>query len=383
MIPAANPAYRPALATAHQPYSRVEVWQSGIQVEELTLADPVTPSTVGAPVFLAGSVRATLASQVARVLTLSVPDWLYPWNANDLLNPYGRILKAYRGIRYGSGLVDEFPVFVGPIDNVRPQAGGTATVTANDMAADVVGASFPAPSIADVGAPVAAEVKRLILGAVPDATFGTFDTFTATVPNISYDVDRGQALDGLAKVAGAYWYPLANGSFVLRSIPWTVPVRSGGFPLTNVGGTLLAAFPLRSRAGVYSRITVSNEPADGSAPFHATADDLDPTSPTYVNGPYGVKAAQIRITQAVNQGTCFATAQTQLQHSKALTASWALTCVADGSIELGDIANVLFRDRFGVDHQATQVVSGYTIPLDLHQTMTIDGRDALSVGVGT
>jgi len=217
---------------------------------------------------------------------------------------------------------------------------------------------------------------------VPSATFGAFDTFSATVPTISYDVDRGQALDGLAKVAGAFWYPLAGGDFVLRAIPWTVPVKSSGFPLTNVGGTLLAAFPLRSRAGVYSRVTVSNEPADGSAPFYATVDDLDPTSPTYVNGAYGVKATQLRITQAVSQGTCFATAQTQLRHSRALTESWSLTCVADGSIELGDVANVLFRDRFGVDRITRQVVAGYTLPLDLHQTMTIDGRDPVAGGVG-
>jgi hypothetical protein len=384
VIGSVNPLYRQVLAGAHEPYVRAEVWQSGIQVEELTLADPTVHTQTGAPVFLGGSVRATLTSRVARTLTLNVPDWLYPWNADDLLNPYGQIIKAYRGVRYGSGVVDEFPVFVGPIQNVKPQAGGVAVVSASDLASDVVGYSFSAPEVAPVGDTIPEEVRRLIRGAIPDATFGTFDAITAKVPALSYDVDRGAALDGLGKVVGAYWYPLANGSFVLRFIPWTQPLTSAGVPMTNVPGglvnglpaaaTLISAFPVRDRAAVYSRITVSNEPTDGSAPFYATVDDEDLTSPTYVRGPYGVKAAQVRITQAATSGTCTEAARALLGRSKALTEAWSLTCVADGSIELGDVLPLLFRDRSGVDHQTIQLAASFSLPLDLHSPMTIDGR---------
>lgn len=374
MIGARNPLYRSALASSHEPYSRVEVWQSGIQVEELTYVNPGQLAQTGQPVFLGGSVRATLNSRVARTLTLTVPDWLYPWNVTDLLNPYGQIIKAYRGVRYGSGVVDEFPVFVGPIQDVKPQAGGTATLNAADLASDVAGYDFTVPQIAPEGDAITSEVRRLIAGAIPNAAFGAFDAIVTRVPALSYDVDRGNALDGLAKVAGAYWYPLANGDFVLRFIPWTVPIVSGGVPLTNVGGSLLTAFPVRSRAGVFSRITVSNEPTDGSAPFFATADDNDPTSPTYVGGPYGVKATQARITQAVTQSACLQTAQTLLKRGKALTESWSITCVADGSIELGDVLPILFRDRSGFNHVTTQMVGGFTLPLDLHTPMSIDGR---------
>lgn len=379
MIPAANPAYRQALAAAHEPYSRVEVWQSGILVEELALTSPDAQTATGAPVFLGGSVRATLNSRVTRTLSLTVPDWLYPWNASDLLNPYGQVLKVFRGIRYGSGLTDEFPVFVGPISDVKPSSGGTATVNAGDLASDVVGFSFSAPSVASVGSPLGAEVKRLITDALPDATYGRFDAFNVRVPALSYDVDRGAALDGLATVGGAYWYSLAGGDFVLRVVPWTTPVTTGALPLTNIGGSLLSAFPLRSRANVFSRITVSNEPSNGAAPFHATVDDTDPTSPTYVHGPYGVKAAQVRITQAATQGACLQAAQSLLKRSKALTESWSITCVCDGSIELGDPLDLLFRDRSSVDHQAVQLVAGYTLPLD-HQPMTIDGRAVAADG---
>lgn len=383
MIPPRNPAYRQALASAHNAYSRVEVWRAGIQVEELTITDtPYASSlanvTKGAPVFLGGSVRATLGSRVTRSLSMSVPDWLFPWNNTDLLNPWGNELRAFRGIRYGSQELDEFPVFRGPIQNAKPQGSGLVTINAADRAQDVVGSDFAAPTIANVGSLVTVEYRRIINDAVANATFGTFSPIMATVPALSYDFSRGAALDGLAKAAGAFWYSLADGSFVMRFIPWSIPISTGKILLTNLAGTLLTAFPTRDRANVYSRITVSNEPTDGSTPFFATVDDTDPTSPTYVGGAYGVKAAQLRITQATTQSGARTAASAQLSRSRALTNSWSITCVADGSLELGDPLDVEYYDTSGILRPAVQIISGYTMPLDAVQAMSVDGRDPLA-----
>lgn len=388
MIAANNPAYRQALASAHNAYSRVEVWRSGIKVEELVLTGSPTLSSLanvptGAPVFISGSVRATLASRVTRTLNLTVPAWLYPWENTGLLAPWGNEIRAFRGIRYGSGELDEFPVFRGPIVSIKPQGDGTAALQASDRAQDIVGSSFAAPTVANVGASVVSEYKRLVFDAIPDATFGTFDAITATVPTLSYDYDRGAALDGLAKAAGAYWYSLASGDFVLRFVPWSVPISTGKTLLTNVGGTLLSAFPNRDRTNVFSRITVSNEPSNGSPPFFATVDDTDPTSPTYVLGPYGVKAAQVRITQAATQSGCHTAASAILSRSRSLTQAWTLTCVPDASLELGDPLNVQFTDITSTPRVAVQLIAGYTIPLDVGGSMTIDGRDPLAEDLPT
>lgn len=383
MIPPRNPVYRTALATAHAAYSRVEVWRSGSLVQDLSLTSTPSVSSLanvaeGAPVFLGGSVRATLTSRVSRTLTLSVPDWLYPWNNTDLLAPWGNEIRAYRGVRYGTGEVDEFQVFRGPIVDATPQGAGVVVVNAADRAQDVVGSSFAAPTTANVGALIPVEFKRLVRTALPDATFGTFSAITGTVPALSYDYDRGSALDGLAQVVGCYWYTLASGDFVMRSIPWSVPLSTGLTTLTNVGGSLISALPKRSRANVFNRVTVSNEPSTGATPTFATADDTDPTSPTYILGPYGVKAIQVRITQATTQAGCRTAAQALLARSKALTQAWIMTCVPDGSLELGDPLAVRFLDTSGVLRSATQVIAGYTMPLDLQTTMSIDGRDPLS-----
>jgi hypothetical protein len=374
MIPSVRHEYRTALAGSHEAYSRVEVWRSGVQVEELRFRRP-DDLVRNAPVFIGGSVRATLQSRVARTLDLTVPEWLYPFKSSDLLNPYGTQLRAFRGIRYGDGGLDEFPVFVGPVLSVKPSGGGIARVSAADLANEVIAAGFPAPSRANVGDPVLTEFQRIVDAAIPDATFGVSDAFSEVVPELSYDFDRGAALDGIAKAASAFWYPLAGGQFVLRRVPWTVNLSTMPLPMSDgVGGTLRTAYPDRSRAGVYSRITVTMERADGGDPLSATADDLDPSSPTYTLGPYGVKAGRVQLNQAASESSLVRAAQTILARSKALTESWQISCVPDGSIELGDPIDLTYAGSQPDPVRVVQLVAGYTLPLDVDGDMSIDGR---------
>jgi hypothetical protein len=375
-LAAMNPSYRRALMAPHAAYSRVEVWRAGVPVEELIRYD-LYPDAINrrAPVFFTGSIRATLQSRVARTASLVVPDWLYPVDPDDLLNPYGNQLKIFRGVRYGSGEVDEFQVFAGPIERVKPGGNGTATLSASDLAYEVVGAHFDAPGRASVGSTITAEFERLVTLAYPSATFGRFDAITETVPELSYDYDRGAALDGLAKIAGAYWYTLANGDFVMRWVPWTVSfttqpvVLASGDQGTQYDGNLVSGYPDRTRQGVYSNVVASSDNTDGGDAFSASVSDLDPTSPTFANGPFGKKTLQVRVTQAATQSAVYSAARTILRQSKALSESWTLEAIADASIELGDPLEVHYRGRI-----VTQVVAGYNLPLDPGSTMSIDGR---------
>lgn len=377
MIPARRITYRRALAGSYEPVSRVEVWRAGVKVEELAYwLRPGAGNLVrNTPVFIGGSVRATLQSRVARTLDLTVPEWLYPFKVTDLLNPYGTQLRVFRGIRYGDGGLDEFPVFVGPILSVKPSGGGTARVSAADLSSDVIRAGFSAPSRAQIGANVLDEFERLVAEGLPGATFGASDAFAEVVPELSYDVDRGASLDGIAKAASAFWYPLADGRFVMRRVPWTVNVVTMPLPMTDgPGGTVLSAYPDRSSDSVFSRITVTVERADGGEPLSATADDLDPTSPTFIGGPYGVKAGKVQLNQAATPATVFTAARTILARSRSLTESWQITCVPDASIELGDPLDLAYRGSLAEPVRALQLVAGYTMPLDLEGVMSIDGR---------
>lgn len=376
MIPPRNPWYRAALAGPHEAYSRVEVWRSGIQVDELTFVDRGTPYTRGAPVFFDGTVRGTLASRVTRTLDLTVPDTLYPWRLTDLLNPYGTELRVFKGVRYGNASPDEFAVFVGTIEEVSPPELGKCTIKASDTALRVAAAGFASPTASQAGGLVVDEYRRLVLNANPRATFGPFSAITTKVPQLAYDSDRGQALDSLAGAAVAFWYTLADGRYVLRSVPWTAPPSTAPLALSDgPGGTLLTAFPVRSTAGIYNQIVVVSDRADGGPARYAVASDTDPTSPTYIRGPFGVRTKPpIRVTGAATQEQLDVIARVELQRAQALTASWQLTCVPDASLELGDPLGLTFRG-----HVATQFMVSYTLPLRPTGAMQVQGRDLTGV----
>jgi len=372
ITPRTGQTYRDALAAPHQAYTRFEVWRGTSKIEDMNPLDRSAVRVDSAPVYTGGSVRATLNSRVTRQLSMTVPDYLYPFKATDLLNPYGTELRGFRGLRYGDGSTEEFPIFVGPIIDVRPSGGGSATLSASDRAYLVAGNGFPTPQRAGVGSLVLDEFERVVLDALPSATFGTSDALTEVVPELSYDQDRGQALDQLAKTASAFWYDLADGSFVLRRVPWTQP-QVATFVLKDASdgtpGTVQTAFPQRSAQGIYSRVTVTSESPDGGPPTYFTADDVDPTSPTYIGGPFGIRSATVRTTTAANQGQVKETAETLLRRARALTEPWQVTCVPDGSLELGDAFTLLYKG-----YSVVQVVAGLTMPLETTGNMTIDGR---------
>lgn len=375
MIPPTNPWYRRALAGPHETYSRVEVWRSNIQVDELVYVPRDSPYTRGLPLFFKGAVRASLASRVTRTLDLTVPEYLYPWATSDLLNPYGDELRAFWGVRYGSGGGDEFPAFVGTVEEVSPPSLGTCQVKASDTALRVAAAGFAAPMPSQVGHAVLDEFERVVLDANPLAQFGAHSAITTLVPPLSYDSDRGQALDSLAGAASANWYTLPDGRYVMRFVPWTQPAAATPIVLADgAGGVLLDAYPVRSSAGVFNQVTAISDRADGGSQLWATVSDTDPTSPTYVGGRFGVRSRQVRVTGAANQDQLAALAGVELRRSQALTASWQLTCVPDGSVELGDPVRVAFRGR-----TATQFVVSLTLPLQPDASMTIQGRDLVGV----
>jgi hypothetical protein len=348
--------YRQALGSSHKPYVRVEVWRG---VALLASTAPVYGYEAREFQMIDGSVRCSLNSRVTRSLTITVPEEFYPDEESDFLAPYGNHIHAYRGIEHGDGTVDEFPVFRGPIRSIAPNGDGRATLRAEDLAGEVVAASFPNPQVAQVGTLIVDEFERLVLDAVPDAEFGTHSALADLVPPLNYDYDRGAALDQLAKASSSFWYAQADGRFVLRRVPWTVSSPTLTTLTSGDGGTLLKAYPQRDASGLFNVVTVTSERADGSVPLSWTARDDDPTSVTYYLGAYGLKARQVKLSTATSSSQVKSAAETFLRASLARTESWQAQCVPDASIELGDTLGLSYRGRDGV----VQVVIGIDMPL--------------------
>lgn len=362
--------YRDVLATGMEHFVRLEVWSGlGAPLETLIPAQR-GGEPEGGLCFFNGTVSATLNSRVTRELQISVPYDMYPVLPTDLLAPFGNEIRAYRGVRLGDGSETyTWQVFRGRIRQVRQYATGNVTVLCTDRAADVVDHDFVSPQNSQTINSVFLEFVRLVSDAVPDANFGVSDAFLSIVQPLTWELSRSAALDEMAQSVGAVWYSLANGDFVMRRYPWTQP----GPPVIGLsdgtGGTINYWEALRDRNMIYNVVTVTGERLNGDAPVYGTASDTNPLSPTFVGGGFGVRSLLDRLQTPGTPGRAQGAAQERLAVSVAPVEAFQLRCIADASMELGDIITLTIDGR-----TVTQVVSGLSMPLALDNDMFLSTR---------
>lgn len=354
--------YRAALSTSHEPYLLVEILDGS---QNVLLADPV---------YISGAVSASLNSRVARQCRITFSEDMYPFEPDGLLAPYGNMIRATRGIRFADGSRFAWTVFLGRIQEARLDPGGTCTIYASDLAADVVEVKFIEPENSTPGSTVPTEVIRLISDAVPLATFGTFDVTALPVQPLTWQLDRAQALDELATSVSAFWYPLADGRFVLRRYPWTVVSAPVVTYADGDGGSVVSSTASRTRASVFNSLTVTGERLNGDVSVYATSVDSTPGSPTDINGNFGRRHQLMRLQTPSTPGAAQAAADDNLRNYTALVDAWEWDMTVDAALELGDTVSLNVRGKSDI----IQVVAGFQIPLDLSGPMRVQGRSRVT-----
>lgn len=357
--------YRAALAAPHRMTSRIEVYDSlGLEAQLLHADLP----------FLSGMVTATLSSRVTRQLNFAVDESFYPVDPQDMLAPYGSAVRVYRGVELGDGSTAyEWQVFGGRIQRTTLDSSGRVTVSCADPSSDVVAFGFETPRNSDTGVLVPTQIQTLISDALPSATFGTSDTYTETVQPLTWENNRGGALDELAFAVGSFWYALADESFVTRRYPWTVPAT----PVTTIadgdGGIITGYQVSRSREGVFNSVTVTGERLNGAAPQHYTARDMTTGSPTEYSSNFGVRTKHMYLQTPGNASSAQTAALDALRRDIALIEFWQWSQVPDPALELGDVVAINAAGRTGV----VQVVDSFTMPLDVSSPMSVTGRSLI------
>lgn len=377
MLPGGNDTlYRSVLGAPHRRFVRIDVYNGFGTLLSSLIPQHLQGDPEGGLSFLSGSVSATLASRVARRLSLSLPSSLFPTGTGDILAPFGNEIRVFLGVTLGDGSTAySWQVFRGKIEQIVKTSSGDCQILCGDRAEDVLDVAFSSPENSQVGNTVVAEFQRLVAAAVPDATFGASDTFFKRVEALTWEFDRASALDEIARSVGAVWYPLANGDFVIRAIPWTVASPPVVTLTDQEGGTVNAWARGRSREQIFNVVTVTGERLNGDAPVFATARDTNPTSPTFVGGNFGIKSIVERLQTPATQGGAQTTADTLLRNYVAPVEEWTLEIVPDAALELGDVVRVM------VDGQdSIQVVTGFSLPLDLSGNMSVSTR-SLVVGL--
>ena len=357
MIGGTDVMYREALAAPHTPYLQLQVWSG----EELLIEDlPI----------LAGNVSASLTSRVTRNLDVTVPGEFYPTDADDPLNPFGNSLRVFRGIEYGDGSRHAWPVFRGRINSTVLQDGERCVLHAIDRAGEVQENGLTIPGNSQPGSLVSDEIKRLIADGVPDARFGESDSFEMRVPVLSWQYDRAGACDEMATALGAFWYALADGDFVIRRYPWTVRRDPVVTFKDGAGGTVLTSSAARRRDSIYNIVVVTGERADGTLPVFAAESDINPDSPTNVDGTFGRRTLLRNLNTPTSFGAVQGAARQLLKRATAFTEAWSFNAVPDASLELGDPISLEVLDRKGI----TQVVASISMPLDVAGNMAVSCR---------
>lgn len=357
----ATAQYRATLPYPHKRKVILDVFQEGVKV-----------ATLGNLKFSEGSVQASLTSRVTRTADMTFSDRDFPADVNAILSPYVSVLQISSGIQYSDGLYEVFPVFRGRVAEPQRSADGKVTIRADDLAADVLDFRFEAPENTADGSTVLKEIKRFILQALPSATFGTNDVADLGVPKLTWDEDRGQALDDLAEVLQGRWYALGNGDFVVRKYPYLVSA-----PVTTLtdgpAGLVSTATRTLTRDGVVNSVTVVAERIDGTDPIRITVRNNDSSSPTRFGDRYGRVSVVIKLQTPLTVTEAQQLANQQLLTSSALAEQWNFQIVPDDTLEPGDTFLGSYRGQ-----SANQVIDSITYPLTVDGLMTIQSRSSIT-----
>ena len=351
-----------ALRESHAAVARVDAYLGGVLlVEDL----PIT----------GGQVSVASGTGVRRTLDVSIAD-RNMWNVLDVM---GVELRAYRGIRYPSGDTELVPLGVFSLDiqqmSVDP-SGGIDVRSAPDRWAKVQRAQFEQPTASIPTAQIRAEIARLVTDAVPGVTVTTTATSTATVGPMVWDQDRAAAASDLATSIGAEAFFDVNGDLVIADAPllgqapvWTVDA--------SPSGVLLSGDRIRDRSRTYNVVVAYPSSLSGATPYAPViVEDNDPSSRTYVGGPFGRVPYRYTTPAMTTSGQALIAAKALLNRVKAVNAQLDVTAVVHPGLDRGDVINVLTPDGTNELH----LVDSLTIPLDVGGTQQITTRSSRPEG---
>lgn len=343
--------FLPALAYSHNPVSRVELVLTDGSVLDLD--------------HTGGTVTVDRTAVSRRTCSVDLADVsLIPRTAADKVSVYGAKLRVFRGIRYPDGTQELVPVGVFRVEDVGGDVDtGPVTITGSSMEAQVADAAFQEPtSVLSADTTAVGGIRALIEAVIPDAIIISRAT-DATVGTMTWDQQdsRWDACRTLATTIGAEVYCDAAGQFIIAPLPELAGPSVVWEVAAGEGGALVAASRGMSRVGVYNSVTAYGEnTVDDAPPVQATVEDIDPTSPTYVSGPFGRVPTFYSSATLITTALCTAAATQKLKDSLKPNSRADITSLPNPLLEPGDVIRVGYADGTRELHQ----ISSFDISLD-------------------
>lgn len=217
-------------------------------------------------------------------------------------------------------------------------------------------------------------IRRIIRNRLPGAQFN-FVTTTAVIPRSFFGVGAGNdPMEDAQKIAAAaglelYFDPL--GVCTLRFEPdpnidspvWEFEDRK--FP------TILDVHRRVADQEVYNRIVAVGEGSGLEAPVRGIAEDLDPSSATYIYGEYGINTEEIRSSFITTTAQAAEAARARLLRMRGATEILEMEVIPMPALEAGDI-HLAERSRSKISGQF--VIDTIRHPLGPYEPMRVVSR---------
>lgn len=351
MYPAPSSRFLPALRESHVPYTQVQLLRTDGVVIDLPHTD--------------GSVTVDRGSSVRRTCSVTVPDVsLLPMTPTDQLAVYGARLRIRRGIIYGDGTIEAVPLGLFRIDRISGDpALGPVTIDGSGLEAVIADDKFLTPYTTRGGTAAVTAITGLIQDSIPGAVIVNWAS-DATIGTRTWDAqeDRWAAVQECATAIGAEVYCDADGQFVIAELPDLLTAPVAWDVDAGETGVLISASRAFSRDGMYNVVVASGENAEDNAPpVTETASDTDPTSPTYVGGPFGRVPRFYSSATLINSSLAQGAANKLLRDAIKPNVTVSLTSLPNPCLEPGDVLRVTYEDG----RRELQQVQSYTISLGL------------------
>lgn len=266
----------------------------------------------------------------------------------------------------GSGSSTNVVGSTGVISRGGGQTGGGTSIKihVNDMSYAIKRNVWQEPFTLPGGMVYSDAIKAMVLNRLPSQTAFNISTTTRVCPLLVYGAQQGgdpwQDIMELAQAIGYEVFFDATGTFICRP----VPDPSLGEPVWQFDEDQIQYVSEIERElsseQTFNDIVVVGQSTSTANPFAAEAYDDNPSSPTYVLGPYGRVTQRLTFSLITSQDQAQDAANTTLSNSIGGADTVTLTVVPMAALECGDIVKI---NCSNVKVNGTYMINSMTTPM--------------------
>jgi hypothetical protein len=265
--------------------------------------------------------------------------------------------------------------------------GGTAIkIHVNDMSFAIKRNVWQMPFALPGGTNYGDAIQAMVLNRLPSQIAFNITSTTRVSPLLVYGLQQGgdpwQDIQELAGAIGFEAFFDAVGTFVCRPVPnpslgdavWTFD--------QTMNPVIAEAQRDFSSDQTFNDIVIVGQSTSSENPFSAEAYDNDPSSPTYILGPYGRVSERVTSSLIVSADQAQDMANAALYNSLGGADTVTLTVVPMPALEPGDIVQV---NCGNINVDGTYMINSMTTPLSPAdpQQLTCFRQSTLTIGLGT